>query len=711
MDDSDIDAFPGRLARTQRFSLGVPRSFSLAPDGSRVLFLRTRGPESRVGCLWLLDTRSDGGTELLLADPDRLAADAGGDGTVPEAELVRRERARERTTGIVGYAVDAGFRTAVFALDGALWALDLDAAAQPDAAAARRVPTPGPVVDPRPSPDGRRVAYVSDGDLHVVELDDGTDRTVSALDDSSDPDVTWGLPEHEATESMLRPRGYWWSPDGTRILAARVDNARVQRWWIADPADPTRAPRQIPYPAAGTPNADVSLHVLGLDGSRVEVAWDRVAFEYVTAADWDGHGLLVTVQSRDQQTLRILVGDPDSGATNLLHEQRDDAWVELVPGTPARTDSGVIVHCEDRGETRHLTVGGRPVTPDGLQLTEVVSVDGESVVFCATDEPTEEHLYVYEDGDVRRLSEALGIHWGQRVGGSVLLISNTEAGREVRVLREERAVAFESLAAVPALLPRITWLKLGELELRAALVLPSWHREGERLPVLLSPYGGPAGRLVVHARMAYFSEAQWFAEAGFAVLVADGRGTPARGPRWGRSVYLDTLTLPLEDQVTALHEAARLHPELDLERVGIRGWSFGGTLAAAAVLRRPDVFHVAVAGAPAVDQRLYDTHWRERFLGHPDEHPEAYDRSSLLLDAPNLTRPLLLVHGLADDNVVPAHTLRLSSALLAAGRPHRVLPLSATTHMPTTEAGMAGLLRHQLAFLSEVLRPRKPPEA
>jgi dienelactone hydrolase len=154
-------------------------------------------------------------------------------------------------------------------------------------------------------------------------------------------------------------------------------------------------------------------------------------------------------------------------------------------------------------------------------------------------------------------------------------------------------------------------------------------------------------------------------------------------------VHLDKLSAPLADQVIALRAAAEYCPDLDLERVAIRGWSFGGTLAAAAVPRRPDVFHAAVAGAPAVDQRLYDTHWSERFLGHPDQRPAAYDRSSLLLDAPALRRPLLVVHGMADDNVVPAHTLRLSAALLTAGRPHQV-PLSGMTHMPTTNPAWPG---------------------
>jgi dipeptidyl-peptidase 4 len=221
--------------------------------------------------------------------------------------------------------------------------------------------------------------------------------------------------------------------------------------------------------------------------------------------------------------------------------------------------------------------------------------------------------------------------------------------------------------------------------------------------VLMSPYGGPAVQLVLRMRSSAFCEDQWFAEHGFAVLVVDGRGTPGRGPAWDRTVYGDALSAPVEDQADALTAVAAQFPDLDLGKVGIRGWSFGGALAAMAVIRRPDVFHAAISGAAPHDQRLYDTYWRERSLGHPAEHPDAYDRSSTITQAADLTRPLLLVHGIADDNVVVAHTLRMSSALLAAGRPHQVLPLSGATHTPTDENTVSQLLRHQLSFLTDAL--------
>jgi dipeptidyl-peptidase-4 len=242
---------------------------------------------------------------------------------------------------------------------------------------------------------------------------------------------------------------------------------------------------------------------------------------------------------------------------------------------------------------------------------------------------------------------------------------------------------------------------LSPAKLRAALLLPSWYEAGP-LPVLLDPYGGPHHRQVLAARDR-FLVSQWFADQGFAVLVTDGRGTPGRGPAWERAVWRDLAGPVLDDQVEALAAVAADHPQLDLQRVAIRGWSFGGYLAALAVLRRPDVFHAAVAGAPVTDWRLYDTHYTERYLGHPAADPDAYRRSSLLADAAKLERPLLLIHGLADDNVVAAHTLRLSSLLLAAGRPHSVLPLSGVTHLAAQEAVAESLLHLQLAFLRDAL--------
>ncbi|GHF49500.1 peptidase [Kitasatospora xanthocidica] len=665
------DSFPRRLARTRRFTLGVPVRPEPSADGATVLFLRSRGGTDPLSCLWALDTAT--GEERLVADPAALGSSG----------------------GIASYSTDASGSWAAFALDGALWLADTRTGS------VRAVASGLPVADPRLDPTGRRIAYVSGGALRAVGADGTGDR---ALAEPEADDVSYGLAEYVAVGEMYRDRGHWWSPDGSALLVARVDERAVARWFLADPTDPQQPPRAIRYPLAGTANADVTLWLLGLDGhgTRTEVRWDRAAFEYVTAAGWDDHGPYAAVQSRDQRTVRTLAIGAD-GATRVLAERSDPHWVELLPGVPVRTAGGALVDTADRGDTRHLTVDGKPVTPAGLQLRAVVGTDGERVLFTASDEPTETHLWTYEPGSgVRQLSDGPGVHSGAEQGGTLVLTT----GSLTTVLRQGRPpLPLTSYGEPPVVAARPELLHLGPRELRAHLFLPTGHRPDDSpLPVLLDPYAGPAMQKVTTGGAWYEQVSQWFADQGFAVLVVDGRGTPGRGPRWEKTIWGDKAGPALEDQIEGLRETALLRPGLlDLERVGIRGWSYGGFLAALAVLRRPDIFHAASAGAAPTDHRLYDTHWQERFLGHPDEHPEHYDSCDLITEAPKLTRPLLLIQGLADDNVFPIHTLRLSAALLAAGRPHEVLPLRGTGHRPTDEAVVENLLLHELDFLRRSL--------
>jgi dipeptidyl-peptidase-4 len=702
------ESFPRQEARTRRFTLGVPRSFRISPDGARVAYLRTKGGSDPVTCLWVLDVA--GGTERLVADPRALG---GEERDLPPEERARRERVREQAGGIVAFATDADLTVAVFPWSGRVFAVDLT---QADAAA-HEVAVPGPVLDPRPDPAGKRLAYVRGGALRVASLADPADDQVVA----EAAGVTFGLAEFIAAEEMGRTRGYWWAPDGSALLAARVDEAPVNRWHIADPANPDRAPAEVAYPAAGTPNAAVSLVLARLDGTVVEVETDRAAFPYLVTAHWAGeHDPVVLVQSRDQRRMRLLSVDAGTGRAEVLHEDTDPRWLEIVPGVPAWTGDGRLVWTADREDTRRLLIAApgalaqaEPVTPPGLQVRAVIDVDGGTVLFQASAEPAEIGLWAYGPHGLTRIGaehvQGGGVEAGTRAGGTTVVARRglDQDGVTVRVYRGGAAVAgIASLAESPALpAPRPVLFGAGPREIPTAVLFPSWHQPGQgKLPVLLDPYGGPHAQRVLAARSAYLT-AQWFAEQGFAVVIADGRGTPGRGAEWERAVAGDLAGPVLEDQVDALRAAAARFADLDTERVAIRGWSFGGYLAALAVLRRPDVFGAAIAGAPVTDWRLYDTHYTERYLGDPVTDPLPYVRCSLLDSAERAgePRPLMLIHGLADDNVVVAHTLRLSGVLLAAGYPHRVLPLSGITHMASTEAVAENLLLLQLDFLRGAL--------
>ncbi|MFD5516527.1 prolyl oligopeptidase family serine peptidase [Streptomyces sp. NPDC127066] len=699
-------SFPRRYARTQRFTSGAPRAFTVSPDGSRVVFLRSPSGTERANQLWVLDVPEGG--ERVVADPAALLGGAA-EHLSPE-ERARRERSREGGAGIVGYATDAAAEVACFTLSGRLFTAELRAGTT------RELPVPGPVIDPRPSPDGTLVAYVSGGALRVVGAEGEGDRALAEPEPSTGPGtVSYGLAEFIAAEEMGRSRGFWWSPGGDRLLVARVDDTPVQRWWISDPANPETDPQRVAYPVAGSANAEVRLYVFGLDGVRTEVSWDRSRYPYLAHAHWSAAGApLLLVQARDQRSQLFLAVDPDTGATRMVHADEDPTWLDLFPGVPCWSPGGQLVRIADEGGARVLAFGERPLTGAQLHVRAVLDVSADDVLIAASagegassPETGEVHVYRVNELGLERVSQEPGVHSAVRAGGVTVLVSSVldQPGAQVQVLREGKKTAtISSYAEDPGLSPRVTLTQGGAQKIPCAVLMPTDY-DGGPLPVLLDPYGGPHGPRVLAAHNAHLTS-QWFADQGFAVVVADGRGTPGRSPAWEKAIR-DDLTLSLDDQVEALHGLAERFP-FDLSRVAIRGWSYGGWLAGLAVLRRPDVFHAGIAGAPVADWRLYDTHYTERYLGDPATNPAVYARSSLVTDeglaAPAEThRPLMIVHGLADDNVVVAHALRLSSALLAAGRPHEVLPLSGVTHMTPQEQVAENLLLLQVDFLKRSL--------
>jgi dipeptidyl-peptidase 4 len=715
------ESFPRQQARTRRFTLGSPRAFQVSPDGGRVIFLRSKAGDDPVTCLWQLDVAT--GTERLVADPRGLGAD---DENLPPEERARRERVRETAAGIVAYATDKDATTAVFALGGQVYSVRLDNAA----AAPKLVPSKTPALDPRIDPTGRSVAYVHAGALYCVDLEAGDDVLVAR-----EEGVTFGLAEFIAAEEMHRLRGYWWSPDGCQLLLTRVDESPVARWHIADPANPDREPAEVGYPAAGAANADVCVLVATLrppgKDETAQIAqtplavvpstsvhlsevpgWDRHAYPYLVNAAW-GASPVIVVQTRDQKTMRVinvLTGD-------VLREDTDPQWTDVIPGVPAQFTDGKVAWTARHGDTRGLIVAppaelaaATPVTPEGLQVTAVLGTNGDDVLFSAAADPTELGIWRYGPGGLSPVATGPGLNAATASGSTTVVISSTlESTRPTVTISRagQDPLNVASHAQEPRVpLPAPQFIEAGPAGIHTAVLFPSWHQPGTKLPVLMDPYGGPGHRRVVKSAAAFVAS-QWLAEQGFAVVVADNRGTPGHGLSWERQIHGDLATSVLEDQVTALDAAVEKFTDLDATRVAIRGWSFGGYLAALAVLRRPDVFHAAVAGAPVTDWRLYDTHYTERYLGDPATNPSAYRVSSLLEDPAQAVasgvRPLLIIHGLADDNVFVAHSLRLSSALLAAGYPHSVLPLSGITHMTPQEVVAENMLLFQVAFLKQAL--------
>jgi dipeptidyl-peptidase-4 len=344
------------------------------------------------------------------------------------------------------------------------------------------------------------------------------------------------------------------------------------------------------------------------------------------------------------------------------------------------------IELRDRGGALLQTL-----TRPELGLRGLVAVDEGrgALVVRASEDPTQVHLWriTLADGQAERLTEVPGVHDATFAeDDSRWVLASTTLAGEVRWAVRDAAGAelatLRSVAEAPPWSPRVELTTVGEgpERLHAALIRPRDFDAARRYPVLVHVYGGPHHQHVTANGRSYLLD-QWFADQGTVVVRLDGRGTPSRGRAWERAIRGDFLTAPLADRVRGLQALGARCPELDLTRVGIHGWSFGGTFSAMAVMRRPDAFHAAVAGAPVTDWRDYDTHYTERYLGLPDEAPEAYRVSDVLTYAAQPSRPLLLLHGTADDNVYFTHSVRLPDALFRAGIAHEFLPLSGFTHM------------------------------
>lgn len=460
---------------------------------------------------------------------------------------------------------------------------------------------------------------------------------------------------------------------------------------------------------------------------------------------------------------RLVTGMPAQVATTVLEEQHQGPWMDLIHGVPALTKSGVLVNSfvDMDTDTVRLRANGEFITPAGWQILEVLQVTDEAVVAQATKDSrgavvvrfampqnvqsahgsagaaadgsaapgsADGSAAVSSNSAVTVLSAEQGVARASMASDGMVLTQRTMDSTRVTVTHTYKDYQPAQLADYAADLgfePNTHLVHLGEDALCAAITLPSAgskYASREQLPVLLRPYGGPMHREVMFS-LAGYADSQWWADQGFIVVSIDGHGTGARGPRWDYAIKDAFADVTLADQVAGVkalesaldqlraelggrrgsksrHAAAVHIPQPNMTRVAIMGWSYGGYLSALAVLRASDVFKAACAGAPPTDWTLYDTHYTERYLGLD---PAVYERNSLIHDAAQLRSKLMLIHGFADDNVTVAHTLRLSQALLAAGKEHTVLPLTGITHMTNDPTVAQNLLLLQRDFLYDAL--------
>jgi len=689
-----IESFPRQSAATRNFQLGAPRSFHVCESGEQVLFLRSESGRDSVNSLWIYDVAKR--LETKLADPRVLLAD---DAEVPAAERARRERMRETTSGITSYSTDSSGTKVAFALSGQLFVGEISDAKF------KNLNVAGPVIDPRLSPDGNFIAWSNGKDLCLTDF---SGSHLQNLTNEESENISWGLADFIASEEFGRMHGFWWSPESDSLIVESVDDSNVQSWWISDPATPAKTPQEIRYPAAGTKNATVGLEKISITGQRESIHWDKDAFEYLISVSWQKNcPALITVADRAQQNF-VTYSMTDAVLANV-HEVTDHEFVEVIPGQPRWHKEQIVSVVDNRqSDTRELQIAGKAFSPAGLQVMSIVDITDEYIDVIATqDALSRDLLRIGFDGSITEISQG-GMASATATTSELQVVVESRLDTNSRSYQLRRGAKtehyFDSLAESPNFTSQVHILQTGPHQVNTAVLFPRDHVYGsKKLPVMMRPYGGPHGPQVQNGALSYAID-QWFADQGFVVVVADNRGTGGRGPAWDHSIYQDFVGPVIEDQVNAIADVASHFPDdVDASRVGITGWSFGGYLSALAVMKRPDVFHAAVAGAPVTEWLWYDTAYTERYLGHPEKFPEIYDDHSLLPMAGQLERPVMLVHGLADDNVVAAHSLSLSGALLANKKSHTVLPLSGVTHMTPQEIISENLMLLTVEYLKEQL--------
>jgi dipeptidyl-peptidase-4 len=693
------------LSETRNFSLGRPTGVHVTPDGKTVLFLRA---QPRQPSLSLFEMDLGTGQTKPLLTPEQLLK--GADEQLSAAERARRERMRVSARGFTSYQLSDDGTLLLLSLSGRLYTLrrsDNHVEALP----------PEGAIDPHFSPDAKKIAYVRERDLYVLDL---KTKKETRLTKSPHPRVTNGLAEFVAQEELDRMNGFWWSPDSRELVYEEADNRPVETFHLMDATHPEAAVEETPYPRPGGANAKLRLGVIAATGGKTRwLDWDTDKLPYLGKVVWKHGPLTLVVMSREQHDVQVLAADPATGHTAQLVAEHDDAWVNLDPSVPVWLDSGKgFLWSSERSGMKQLELhdpAGKLVRAlsapgDGYSSLEHADEAGNAVWFEGSPEPTEAHVFraPLDGGPAKRLTPDGGIRhatFGENHHVWVLFALEPTWSKPQQVVMRDDKQLYElpSVAEAPPFLPKVEYATVGERQFRAFLVRPRDFDPKKKYPVIVDVYAGPHVQ-VVHKMPGNFLD-QWYADHGYIVVGLDGRGTPGRGRDWERAIRGNFAQVTLDDQVAGLRALGAKFPELDLSRVGIVGWSFGGYMAALAVLKRPDVFHVGVAGAPVVDWRDYDTAYTERYLGLPSVNAKGYDDSSLLGYASKLVRPLLVIHGTRDDNVYFFHSLKLCEALFRAGRPFELLPLPGLTHMVPDPAVKEALYGRIIDKLGSVLKP------
>lgn len=688
-----------------------PRALKLSPDGKLVTLLKPRADEKERLDLWAIDSAT--GAERMLVDSRKTGSGA----ELSEAEKMQRERDRSvaGSTGIISYDWAPNGRSILVPVDGDLYLASLDGQVS------RLTNTPSSELNGVVSPKGGFVSFVRDGNLFVQPIGARERQVTQGASDT----VSWGVAEFVAQEEMDRRTGYWWSPDDQLIAVARVDEGPVgivTRTAIG--GEGTKVYQQR-YPAAGTPNALVDLYVMRPDGGgQVKVDLGDDSDIYLARVDWskDGRTLYVQRQTRDQKRLDLLAVDPATGKSKIVLTEGAKSWINLSNNFKPLNDGSFLWWSEktEHGHLYHVR-GGKWValTSGAWEVRDVVAVDERqgTVYFTGNREtPLEQQLYAASlsgKGPLRQLTS--NGWWNDAVmdsGATHLVISrsNTDqpkqvyladgSGKRLGWLSENAMTGDHPYAPYLAshAKTRFGTIKAADGSTLYTRIMTPPLEPGKQYPVFMLHYGGPgAGRVVTNqwGSPVY----QYLVDRGWIVFAVDNRGTPDRGKAFEDQLYRAMGTVEVDDQLKGV-EWLKSQPYVDPQRIATYGWSYGGYMSVKLLEKAPGLFSAAIAGAPVTRWELYDTHYTERYLGKPQDRPSAYPASGAIDDAVKIKDPMLLIHGMSDDNVVFDNATALMARMQAEAVPFEMMVYPGQTH----RVGGPGISIHLWRTIEDFLR-------
>ena len=707
------------IAHFPRPGMDTPKEIAFSSDGRQLTYLQP-APDSLAQELWAYDLASKSRRQLtnLTNDQEKSA------GPISTDEELRRERSRQRETGITGYQFvkkTDGTQVLLVPFDGQLYLAHGDESLSP-------LPGSKSAIEARLSPDGSHVAFVRAGEISVVASDGKSEAHI--LTSGATDGLTNGLAEYIAQEEMDRLEGYWWSPDSKHLAFVRADSRHIPVYPIVHQGTEQVSVEEHRYPFVGAPNAKVQLGIIAIDAQPEQVTWLDLGSDediYLARVAWRPDGVLTAlIQSRDQHTQRLVAFDSQSGKATSLIEEQGQPWLNLHDDLRFLR-SGEFLWSSEKTGFQHLSLHDRDgheirtLTEGEWIVTGEVAVDEERrlVYFQGTkDGPTERHLYAVslDGGAIRRVTQEPGWHesvispdqrlfvdtWQSPEQPPRLTLRSLENGEVQNVLFEHQEITPASLGLC---VPEITSFRTSDGELlHAAIYATEQTRSANQpRPLVVAVYGGPHAQTVTsNWALTVDLRAQYLAQQGFVILKVDNRGSANRGMAFEAAIAGKMGHLEVDDQLEGVRFLAK-RPYVDSERVGIYGWSYGGYMVCRSLLQAPEVFKAGVAGAPVTFWEGYDTHYTERYMGSPSGNAEGYRTSAVLPEAGTLASNLMLVHGLVDENVHARHTMRLIEALSESGKDYKLVMFPEARHMPRNPANLEYLERQLTDFLRQHL--------